>query len=99
MEEAEIDLGVLQVRIVGELSHYTVAVAECEVDIVGRAFNVLRDQNVGALLANADQAWQVKLAADGNAAIGEIDVRNRGLAHANVDERDDLLDFRKQGCG
>ena len=59
MEEAEVDLGVLQVRVVGELRHHAVAVAEGEADVIGGAFDVLRDQDVGAGLADADQARQV----------------------------------------
>ena len=59
MEKAEIDLGVLQVGVVGELRHHAVAVAEGEADVVGGAFDVLRDQNVGAGLTDPDQARQV----------------------------------------
>ena len=44
----------------------------------------------------ADQARQVELPAHRDAPVGEIDVRHRGFAHADVDQRDDLLDFGKQ---
>ena len=99
VEEAEVDLGVLQVRVVGELRHHAVAVAEREADVVRGAFDVLRDQDVGAGLADSDQARQVKLPAHRDAPVGEIDVRHRGFAHADVEQRDDLLDFGKQRRG
>ena len=41
VEEAEVDLGVLQVRVVGKLRHDAVAVAERELDVIGGAFDVL----------------------------------------------------------
>jgi hypothetical protein len=93
----QIDRGVLQVRVVGELRHDAVAVAEGEADVVGGAFDVLRDQDVGARLADRDQARQVELPAYRDTPAGQINVRHRGLAHAHLEQRYDLLDFRKQG--
>jgi hypothetical protein len=52
VEQAEVDLGVLQVGVVGELRHDAVGVAEREAHVVGGAFDVLRDQDVGARLAD-----------------------------------------------
>src|ERR1039457_7108921 len=99
MEEAKVDLGVLQVRVVGKLRHHAVAIAEGEADVIGGAFDVLRNQDVGARLADSDQALQVKLPAHRDAAVGDIDVGDRGFAHAYVHQRDDLLDFGKQRGG
>jgi hypothetical protein len=65
-------------------------------DVVRRALDVLGDQDVGARLADSDQPWQVKLAAYRDAPVGEIDVRDRGFAHSDMDEWDDLLHLRKQ---
>jgi hypothetical protein len=59
VEEAEIDLGVLQIGVVGEMRHHAVAVAEGETDVVRGAFDVLRDQHIGARLTDADQSGQV----------------------------------------
>jgi hypothetical protein len=59
VEEAQVDLGILQVGVVGELRHHAVAVAEGKPDVIRGAFDVLRDQNVGAGLADPDQAREV----------------------------------------
>jgi hypothetical protein len=71
-------------------------VSASEPDVVGDAFDVLRDQDVGTRLADSDQARQIKLPAHRHAPVREIDVRDRGFAHANVDQGDDLLNFGEQ---
>jgi len=69
VEQAEVDVRVFQVAVVGELRHDAVGVAECEAHVVGGAFDVLRDQHVGASLADGNQAGQVELAAHGHTAV------------------------------
>jgi hypothetical protein len=59
VERTEVDGGVHQVRVVRKLRHDAVGVTKREFHVVGRAFDVLRDQNVGALLSNAGDARQV----------------------------------------
>ena len=134
VEQAEVDFGILQVGVVGELRHDAVAVAESEAHVVRGAFDVLGDQDVGAGLADADQAGQVELAAHGHTAVGGrsrrpqsvrcigglafvwrcdgtgigrrtrsqrigADARQGRFLTADVDQRDDLLDLRKQRGG
>jgi hypothetical protein len=57
------------------------------------AADVLADDDVGAGLTDAEHAGQVELPADGDAPIGKEDIRDRLLAHADVDEWDDLPDL------
>jgi hypothetical protein len=63
---------------------------------IGGALDVLRDDHIRTLLTDADDARQIKLAAHGHAAVGKIDVWDRGVAHADVHQRDDLLDLREK---
>ena len=61
VERAEVDLGVFEIGVVGELRHHAVGVAEGEAHAVGGALDVLGDQDVGAGLADPGEARQVEL--------------------------------------
>ena len=96
MVEREVDGGVLQVRIVRERGHRPVGIAEGEPHAVGGALDVLGEDHARAGLAQAKHARQVKLPADRAPAVGQVDIRNGALAHADVNERNDLLDLGKE---
>ena len=98
MEQRQVDLRELQIGVVRQLRHHAVGVAERELDVVRRSLDVLGDDDVRPGFADAEHARQVELAADRDAAIGEVDVGHRGFTHADVNQGDDLLDLREQ-CG
>src|ERR1700691_4485341 len=60
--EAEVNRGELEVGIVGQRGHRSVRVPKNELDSLGSAVDVLREQNVGARLAHIQHSRQIELA-------------------------------------
>jgi hypothetical protein len=90
VEERELERGAIEVHVVRQLAHHAISVAEVELRIVGLVADALRDA------VELNEARQVKLAADGAAAVGDVDRRVAKFERLNLDERDDLLNLRQE---
>ena len=83
--EGELDIGAVQKRVVRQLAHHAVSIAEHELGVIALASDSLGDS------LEAQQAGEVRLPTDGAPAVAEIDQWVAGLRHFDLDQGNDLL--------